>query len=190
MACMGPLVSVQALTDAGLGLDYHALRLERTTEGWVAAGSSLRNEVSAAVSADAACVEQVGSSSVVGLLAKPIVDLAVGLSTDHDVAAVQRRLEAAGWIYRGDAGDHGGQVFVLEAGSGFRVAHVHVVPHDGTQWRNYLSLRDLLRQSPAARQRYEDLKLALVAAHLDDREAYTEGKTEIVGALLREADDS
>lgn len=64
------MAAVQALTNAGLGLDYHALRLERTTEGWVAAGSSLRNEVSAAVSAEAACVEQVGSSSVVGLLAK------------------------------------------------------------------------------------------------------------------------
>lgn len=99
---------MQALTNAGLGLDHHALRLARTTEGWVAAGSSLRNYVSAAVSADDDCVEQVGSSSVVGLLAKPIVDLAVGLSADHDVAVVRRRLEGAGWIYRGDAGEHGG----------------------------------------------------------------------------------
>lgn len=184
---MGPLVSLQALTDAGLGLDYHALRLERTTEGWVAAGSLLRTEVSATVSADAACV---GSSSVVGLLAKPIVDLAVGLSADHDVAVVQRRLEGAGWIYRGDAGEHGGHVFVLEARPGHRVAHVHIVPHRGAQWSDYLSLRDLLRRSPAARQRYEDVKVELAATYVDDREAYTEGKTGIVGALLREADGS
>jgi GrpB-like predicted nucleotidyltransferase (UPF0157 family) len=187
---MGPPVSLQALTDAGLGLDYHALRLERTTESWVAAGLSLRNEVSAAVSADAACVELVGSSSVVGLLAKPIVDLAIGLSADHDMEVVRRTLEAAGWIYRGDAGEHGGHVFVLEARLGHRVAHLHMVPHGGKQWSDYLSLRDLLRRSPAARQRYEDVKVELAATYVDDREAYTKGKTAIVGALLHEADGS
>lgn len=190
MACMGSRVSLQALTDAGLGLDYHALRLERTTEGWVAAGSSLRNEVSAAVSAHTACVELVGSSSVVGLLAKPIVDLAIGLSADHDVEAVRQRLEGSGWIYRGDACEHGGHVLVLEDRPGHRVAHVHVVAHGGAQWRVYLRLRDLLRRSPAARQRYEEVKVELVATHFDDREAYTEGKSGIVGELLREADGS
>ena len=178
---------MQALTDAGLGLDHHALRLERTTQGWVAAGWSLRSEVSVAVSADAACVELVGSSSVVGLLSKPIVDLAVGLSADHDMEVVRRTLEAAGWTYRGDAGEHGGHVLVLEVRPGHRVAHVHIVPHGGAQWSDYLSLRDLLCGSASARQRYEAVKVQLVATHVDDREAYTEGKTAIVRALLHEA---
>lgn len=181
---------MQALTDAGLGLGVDALRLERTTEGWVAAGSSLRDEVSAAVGAEAAHVEQVGSSSVVGLLAKPIVDLAVGLTSGCDVTVVRGRLEGAGWIYRGDAAEHGGHVFVLEDRPGHRVAHVHVVAHGGRQWRDYLRLRDLLRRSAAARQRYEDVKVALVAAHVDDRDAYTEGKTGVVGALLSDIDGS
>lgn len=67
---------------------------------------------------------------------------------------------------------------------------MHVVPHGGSQWRDYLRLWDLLRRSPAARQRYEDVKVELVATHVNDREAYTEGKTGIVGALLLEADSS
>ncbi|MEO6627325.1 MAG: GrpB family protein [Aquihabitans sp.] len=187
---MCPLVSLQALTDAGLGLDEHLLRLERTTEGWVAAGLSLRSEVSAAVAADAACVELVGSSSVVGLLSKPIVDLAVGLSPHHDMEVVRRTLEAAGWTYQSDAGENGGHVLVLETRPGHRVAHLHIVPHGGAQWSNYLSLRDLLRRSPVALKRYEDVKVHLAAAHVGDRTAYTEGKTDIVSTLLHEANGS
>jgi GrpB-like predicted nucleotidyltransferase (UPF0157 family) len=121
------MCALEALTDAGLGLDYHELRLDRATQRWVAAGSSLRDQVAAILEDDAAGVEQIGSSSVVGLLAKPIIDLAVGLSEHHDLGAVRGRLEAAGWIYRGDAGDDGGHVFVLEARPWHRVAHLHVV---------------------------------------------------------------
>jgi len=88
-----------------------------TSCGWtghLSAGSqrapSLRDHVAAILEDDAAGVEQVGSSSVLGLLAKPIIDLVVGLSRHHDLGAVRTRLQAAGWSYRGDAGDHGGHV--------------------------------------------------------------------------------
>lgn len=178
---MGP---VKALTSEGLGLDYQDLRLERTTEGWVTAGSSLRDAVTAVLEGEAQAVEQIGSSSVVGLLAKPILDLAVGLSEQRDVTAVRRRLEGAGWIYRGDAGPNGGHVFVLEARPWFRVAHLHVVEHRGRQWLDYLSLRDLLRRSPQACDRYESVKVRLIDELGNDRKAYTDAKTDVVRSLL------
>ncbi len=98
-------MSVDALTDAGLGLNYGIVQLDRTTEDWILAGSELRERVEETLGALAAGVEQIGSSSVLGHLAKPIIDLAVGLSPDHDLAAVTNALEDTGWIYRGDAGD-------------------------------------------------------------------------------------
>ena len=106
-------IAVNELIAAGLGLDYDTIRLDRTTEDWLIAGCELRNRVAETLDGLAAGVEQIGSSSVLGLLAKPIVDLAVGLSTDRDLDAVTKELEEAGWIYRGDAGDSGGHVFVL-----------------------------------------------------------------------------
>ena len=93
-------------------------------------------------------------------------------------------LQASGWIYRGDAGANGGHVFVLEARPWHHVAHLHVVDHGGEQWRNYLQLRDLLRRSPDARARYESVKRQLANEIGDDRKAYTDGKTGIVGELL------
>ena len=175
------------LADVGLGLDYDSLQLDRTTPDWVDAGSRLRREVADRLAGFAAGVEQIGSSSVKGLLAKPIVDLAIGLTTDQELTPVRERLESAGWIYRGDTGAQGGHVFVLESAPWHRVAHAHVVEHLGEQWRNYLRLRDLLRRSPGARQRYEDTKLRLINEVGDDRTLYTKGKAQIVASLLEEA---
>lgn len=178
---------VDSLADIGLGLDYDSLRLDRTTLDWVDAGARLRLEVADLLAGSAVGVEQIGSSSVEGLLAKPIIDLAIGAPVDQELTPVRSRLESAGWIYRGDAGAQGGHVFVLESEPWHRVAHAHVVEHLGEQWRNHLRLRDLLRRSPGARQRYEDAKLRLVNEVGDDRTTYTEGKTEIVASLLDEA---
>ena len=76
---------------------------------------------------------------------------------------------------------------MLESAPWHRVAHGHVVEHLGEQWRNYLRLRDLLRRSPGARQRYENTKLRLINEVGGDRALYTKGKTKIVTSLLEEA---
>lgn len=175
------------LIGAGLGLDDDTVRLERVGDGWVEAGERLAAELGALLAGTVAAVEPIGSSSVLGLLAKPIVDLAVGLSPDQPFAPVHDRLAAAGWVYRGDSGAQGGHVFLLMARPGRRVAHVHVVDHDGEQWRNYLVLRDLLRHSLDARARYEAVKQQLRDEVGDDRDAYTEGKTAVIQSLLDEA---
>ena len=172
------------LTAAGLGLDYGSVRLERTTEDWIAAGSTLRHRVATVLVASVDDVEQVGSSSVVGLLAKPIIDLVVGLRASQELTTILEPLETEGWWYRGDAGADGGHVFVLESRPWHRVAHLHGVTHGGTQWVNYLRFRDLLRQSATARTDYEAVKVDLAARNPDDRPAYTAGKSDVVQRLL------
>lgn len=172
------------LVAVGLGLAKPELRLERTRSTWVEGGGRLRESVADRLGQSAVAVAHIGSSSVETLLAKPIVDLAVGLGPGRPLEPVRRQLEADGWIHRGDAGDDGGHVFVLEAGEQFRVAHLHVVDHEGAQWRNYLRLREVLRSDPRARRRYEEVKERLVADVGPDRVAYTDGKTEVIRALL------
>lgn len=174
------------LTAAGLGLDYGDLRLDRTTAAWLDAGAELRTRVAEALDGLAVEVRLVGSSSVLGLLAKPIIDLAVGLATTKALSPMTARLEADGWIYRGDAGDQGGHVFVLESRPWHRVAHLHVVDHDGPQWRAYLRFREILSRSPEARKRYESAKLRLADQTPVDRKAYTNGKTAVVTSILDE----
>jgi len=185
---IGQDCGMEWLTDVGLGLEYDTLRLDRTSQAWIDAGTRLRDDVAGRLGGSVVGVEQIGSSSVLTLLAKPVIDIAVGLGDEHEFSAVRDRLEATGWIYRGDAGANGGHVFVFETKPRYRVAHVHVVDHDGEQWRDYLRLRDFLRRSSAARARYEAVKQQLASEFGDDRTAYTDGKTDIVHMLLDEAD--
>ena len=176
------------LTEAGLGQEYDSMTLGRTTAAWLAAGVGLQMRVARVLEGVTTHVEVIGSSSVLGLLAKPIIDLAVGLTVDQPLPPTATRLEGDGWIYRGDAGADGGHVFVLEARPWHRVAHLHVVRYDGESWRNYLRLRDLLRRSPDARRRYEAVKAELAQRDPIDRKAYTLGKTEVVSSLLHTQD--
>jgi GrpB-like predicted nucleotidyltransferase (UPF0157 family) len=184
----GKLHRVERLTEAGLGQDYDSMTLGRTTEAWLTAGVELRRRVLHVLDGMTAHVEVVGSSSVLGLLAKPVIDLAVGLNEGEPLTPTATRLRVDGWIYRGDAGADGGHVFVLEAWPGHRVAHLHVVRFDEGAWRDYLRLRDLLRRRPDARERYEAVKLALARRDPVDRRAYTLGKTQVVASLLAEPD--
>jgi GrpB-like predicted nucleotidyltransferase (UPF0157 family) len=166
------------------------LRLDRTDERWIVAGERLRDDIAAELVGLVAGVEQIGSSSVIGLLAKPIIDLAVGIAAGQELPPVRERLEAAGWIYRGDAGANGGHVFVLEARPWHRVAHIHVVDFDDEPWRKYLLFRDLLRRDPAARAQYESVKQQVTVEVGDDRTAYTDRKSSIVSHLLDAAGNS
>jgi GrpB-like predicted nucleotidyltransferase (UPF0157 family) len=176
---------VDGLIEAGLGQDYNSMTLRRTTEAWLVAGVDLQRHVLRALDGVTAHVEVVGSSSVLDLLAKPIIDLAVGLVDDQSLAPITGRLTSDGWIYRGDAGADGGHVFVLEARPWHRVAHLHAVRFEGEAWRDYLRLRDLLRRSPEARSRYEAVKAQLAQREPVDRKAYTVGKAEVVASLLQ-----
>jgi GrpB-like predicted nucleotidyltransferase (UPF0157 family) len=184
-SAMAGFMHVERLIQVGLGQDYDSMTLSRTTGAWLAAGVELQARVLAVLDGVTTDVEVIGSSSVLGLLAKPIIDLAVGLPVDRALPPITTRLKNDGWIYRGDAGANGGHVFVLEARPWHRVAHLHVVPHDGKAWRDYLSLRDLLRRCPDARVRYEEVKVELARRQPIDRSAYTIGKSEIVASLLQ-----
>lgn len=173
-----------AWAQAGIGLGYTELRFGRTTPEWPALGEQLADRVRDRVDGLVADVEIVGSSSVFGLLAKPIIDLAIGLTTGQELAPVIEALEGDGWIYRGDAGSQGGHVFVLETRPWFRVAHLHAVAYQGPEWQRYLQFRELLRRDPAAREQYEAVKLKLLDEVPTDRNAYTAGKTDVVVSLL------
>lgn len=106
------------------------------------------------------------------------------LTATNEFATVRAALDALGWIYRGAARERGGHVFVLESHPRHRVAHLHVVEHEGEQWRAYLGFRDLLQRSEGARRRYEDEKIRLTNDYAADGRAYTSGKSSVVSDLL------
>jgi len=143
-------------------------------------------------------IEHVGSTSVLGLAAKPIVDMMLGV---RRLADVERRipvLEADGWEY---VPEHErifpDRRFFARPVPRPRTHHLHAVEVGTDFWRDHLAFRDHLRTHPADAEAYAALKRELAARYGHDREAYTEAKGDFVrsvlarvGALLRAATPS
>jgi GrpB-like predicted nucleotidyltransferase (UPF0157 family) len=175
---------MHSLGDTELGLTYGQVRLVDSDPGWPRAFERLAAELRAALGELAVAVEHVGSTAVPGLVAKPILDLAIGLAADTDPDQVIAAIERLGYEYRGDKDDTGGLLFVLEDRPAHRIAHLHVVPHGGEKWRKYLAFRDRLRIDPDARAAYAEVKRRLGEQFAGDRQAYTAGKAAFVAGLL------
>lgn len=124
-------------------------------------------------------IEHIGSTSVPGLCAKPIVDIAVGLRelelTDEQIAA----MEELGYEYLGEFGLPGRLYF--RKGDP-RTHHVHVVEHSGMHWERQLVFRDALRTDADELRRYDAFKRRL-AAEGHSREVYAELKTPFIRAI-------
>ncbi|MFC7483044.1 GrpB family protein [Luedemannella flava] len=166
------------------GLAYGTVKVVAHDAGWAHIAADHIARIRAALSAWALAVEHVGSTAVVGLPAKPIVDLAVLLAVHADPEQIIDRLGACGYVFRGDKGDQGGMLFVAETAPRVRVAHVHVLPDGDPQGAYYLAVRDRLRDQPHLAEAYAALKIRLAAEHGDDRASYTAAKDRFLAELL------
>ncbi|MBO5842409.1 MAG: GrpB family protein, partial [Clostridia bacterium] len=167
-----------------LGLERGTVKLFAHEHAWDDHGARYCARISAALGDLALAVEHVGSTSVSGLCAKPIIDVAVGVQS-LDLQIVER-MERAGFRHRPSHDDAHNMLFVDGEGE-MRRAHIHVVIHMGMEWRNYVNFRDYLRTFEDVRQEYGALKQSLAKQYANDRVAYTDAKADFISYHLRKA---
>jgi GrpB-like predicted nucleotidyltransferase (UPF0157 family) len=133
-------------------------------------------------------VLHVGSTSVPGLSAKPIIDLQ---AVAEDPASARRAGEdaaaAAGWMFvPRELDQRAWRWLFVRVGrdGGSRLAHLHLMPPGQQRWRDQLHFRDRLRTSARLRAEYVRIKRRAVSEHPDDREAYGRAKTEFVQRVV------
>lgn len=153
---------------------------------WSETFENLRKHVASALGSLALRIEHVGSTSVPGLAAKPIIDIDTVIPAASDLPAAIERLEAIGYSHRGEmtGGPPGCEAFdrPLDA----PVHHLYVCPQGTDQFDKHLAFRDYLRTRTEARAEYAALKRSLAERFSHDRIGYTESKTEfILGMLAR-----
>lgn len=130
---------------------------------------------------DSASVEHVGSTSVPGLAAKPILDIDV-IVAPSDVAAAVAALEDVGYVHRGDLGVQGREAFHGPDDAPRR--HVYACESGSTHVRNHLAVRDVLRTRSDLREAYSEVKVALAADPEMDIDTYLAGKSEVLQQVL------
>lgn len=132
-------------------------------------------------------INHIGSTSVEGLIAKPIVDILLELPESYDLEKVTALLQKAGWILM--IKDKEKQTLDLNKGytpAGFaeKVYHLHVRALG--DW-DELYFRDYLQKYPEAARQYEELKLSLKEKYEHNRDAYTDAKAEFVQKYSQKA---
>lgn len=140
-------------------------------------------------------IQHVGSTSILTIKAKPIIDIALAVDDFDDILAYEKELKDAGFYYRpgAQASLRNQLLFACGSyydGSGDLQTHfIHVVLADSMDWINYINFRDYLNSTPSVAKAYEDLKVSLAKqAPIDSgREKYTNGKHDFVAYTMRKA---
>ncbi len=152
-------------------------------EGWPAQFEILRERYRVALDGlPVVAVEHVGSTSVPGLAAKPIIDVDIVVPADA-VDAATAALVAIGYEPLGEMGVPQRWAFRAPAG-GIRT-NTYVVVDGCLALRNHLTVRAVLREHETLRTEYGALKQRL-ARELDDIDEYVEAKSDVVQRILEQ----
>lgn len=165
------------------------------SERWPLAFERIRDEVTRAFSGErsdahdndsAVDLQHIGSTSVPGLCAKPVIDVLLGAAS---LARIEAKIAALGALGYGYVAKYERELpmrrYFVRAEEGERLrVHLHGVVFGSPIWREHLAFRDALRADPTLRDRYAALKTELARRHADDKAAYTDAKAPFIRAVM------
>ena len=159
--------------------------IEDYDPSWPRSFEAIRDRIIPAIGEFVTAIEHIGSTSVPGLAAKPIIDIDVLLRSSDGLRVVIAALEGLGYQHQGTLGIPGRDAFV--APSHDVRHHLYVCSPEAPEFQRHIMFRDYLRQHPKDAAEYARLKRNLSGRFSIDREAYTEAKTEFIEEILRRA---
>jgi GrpB-like predicted nucleotidyltransferase (UPF0157 family) len=170
------------MRDTDFGLVSGELRLAVVGPEWARRFATERERISVALGAAALDIQHVGSTAVPGILAKPILDIAVAVRTFELGYPLVPLLIELGYEYRGENGIARRHYFVR--GVPKRTHHLHVLEPGSAQLSRHLGFRDLLRRSPTTAARYSELKSAIEAQVSGKRDRYQDLKFSFINEVM------
>ncbi|MES5929838.1 GrpB family protein [Bacillus cereus group sp. MG9] len=131
-------------------------------------------------------IDHIGSTSIPGLAAKPIIDIQISVNSLELLDSFKKPLKSLGFIYRADNSDRSKSYFREIPDS--KRTHIHV-RREGS-WPEQLALlfRDYMRTHPEDCKQYGELKYRLAEKYTNNRHMYTESKDPLIWEILRKAD--
>jgi GrpB-like predicted nucleotidyltransferase (UPF0157 family) len=159
---------------------------------WPGEFAALARVLAAQLGSLAQHIEHIGSTAVPGLAAKPIIDIDVVIENDALLPAVITSLAGLGYTHAGDQGIPGRQAFKRQGEHVPLISgethtwmdhHLYVCAQNSAEFARHIAFRDRLRRDPQLAERYAALKRVLAEQYKNDRDAYTEAKTDFVTSL-------
>lgn len=138
-------------------------------------------------------IEHVGSTSVEGLAAKPILDIDIVINDDTDSLKIIHTLHKLGYLHQGDLGIKGREAFkrasaavpYCPTNTNWMDHHLYLCRRNIPALQNHLNFREYLRNNPTSVQKYGELKKKLAKKYPYDIDSYVESKTEFIINILK-----
>ena len=140
----------------------------------------IKDELIDALGQLAVSIEHVGSTSVQGLSAKPIIDVDVVIKDYSVLDSVIISLENIGYRYEGDLGIAGREAFKYDGKEHLRKHHLYVCPQDSAELHRHIAFRDYLRSHPEAAREYGRIKEEGARLYPFDIDGYIEYKSPFI----------
>jgi len=177
---------------------------------WEALFSEIKSQLIDVLSGIDIQIEHIGSTSIQGMHAKPIIDIALAVNSTQKQDLIAQILEKSGWTYIQAFEDQmpDRRFFIkfrdpnlfshrytnekdipYEEMQKLKVAHLHVWIGGSTEWRRHISVRDYLKQFPEKCKAYSELKIQLSHQEWKNGNHYNEMKNDFLQELQRDALD-
>ena len=166
-----------------LGLKHNTNVLVEHDPGWASDYAKEKASLVAAIGNRAKGIEHYGSTAVPGLIAKPILDILIGVDPLDDWRQCHDPLVSLGYDYAADAGVAGHHIFGRGRDRSERTHLVHVVLFEGPSWTPNLRFRDALRDDPELRAAYAEIKQKAATAAPDSRPLYNRLKQNFIDGI-------
>jgi len=163
------------------GVEKRDIRIAEYDPQWPALFEKHAKIIAEAIGGAACRIEHIGSTSVPGLAAKPIIDILVVVKDSRDESVYLRQLEAAGYLLRVREPDwYEHRMFRTPE----RDVHVHIHSDGCPEIQRNLTFRDRLRRNSDDRKRYEQIKRQLATQDWPDMNAYAQAKTQVIEDVI------
>ncbi|HEU5139398.1 MAG TPA: GrpB family protein [Bacillales bacterium] len=130
-------------------------------------------------------IHHIGSTSVKGLMAKPIIDIMPVVKGIDRIDDLDSAMIAIGYEPKGENGIAGRRYF--QKGGDYRTHHVHIYEWGNPEIERHIAFRNYLRAHPSVAKDYGNLKEKLSQRFPDDIESYIQGKEQLVLQIERQA---
>lgn len=163
-------------------MDKSKLRLMPHDAAWKDDFEAECERIKSVIGGSSLQIEHIGSTSIPGIYAKPILDIAI-LCGEEKLEWVAENLRKLGYQYRGRYDEKDGHFYAVREENNIRYCQTHIYTEANDDWHLKMKFRDRLRQNKELAQEYNDYKLDL-AKRVSSKSEYAEIKSQWVDKFM------
>jgi GrpB-like predicted nucleotidyltransferase (UPF0157 family) len=173
-----------------LGLNRKNVKLSKYHLGWKKAFEDEKTAIQEKLGEAVLDVEHIGSTSIPGMIAKPVLDFLVAIPSIDDYEQFIVPLKELGYEFRRDNRQSQDHILFVKGPEDLRTHYLKLTEKDTEFWKEHILFRDYLINHPDAAKKYKQLKETLQKSHISSRATYTEAKAEFIQRIIELANNN